>query len=215
MARFPFVRSPGEQLRQLFQHDRVRAQSRQLGYSSISPGEGLLEIRDAAGSAIAGMGHEAGKSGFLVRRGGAWVTVQEHIAAEIAAGTAELGSRMSSAEGRLDSHAARLGSAEGRLDSHAGRLGSAEGRVGTLEGRADSHAARIGAAEGRLNDHASRLGAVENVNSSQTTKINQTIDYAAGINANLKAQVDAIWDKIAGGSGTKPIYPSDPPPVKG
>lgn len=187
MPRFPFRRSPGQDLRDLFAHDRIASQTNDLGYSSISPGEGLLEIRDAAGAAIAGMGHEAGKSGFLVRRGGAWVTLQEHVDAEVAAGTAGVADR---------------------LDDHARRIGAAEGRLGTAEGRLDSHASRIGAAEGvnttqngRLDSHASRLGRHEN-------------DMEA-IDGKLVSAFNALESRVAQleGKSGNPINPT--PIVKG
>ena len=149
--RFPFRRSVGDDLRDLFAHDRLNAQTNHLGHSSLSPGEGSFDILDAAGNVVAVYGHHAGKSGFLMPNGtGGWQTVSERIAAENAVLT-------------------------DRLDSHASRIGAVEGRAGTLEGRADSHAQRIGAAENDIsalqsgkvsqsthNALAGRVGAVEN-----------------------------------------------------
>ncbi|WAC65189.1 hypothetical protein OVA14_07250 [Agrococcus sp. SL85] len=201
MPEFPFPTDVHADLRALFEHDRVDAQVNHLGYSSLSPGEGSAEVRDASGAVIAQFGHAAGKAGFLMPRGSGWQTIQEWVAEEIASGTQALGTRVTTLEGRADAHATRLGSAEGRL--------------GTLEGRADSHASRIGAAEGRLNDHATRIGAAENVNTAQTNRINNVIDYEAATRALLKSNVDALWERINSGSGTKPIFPSDPPPTKG
>lgn len=136
MPRFPFKRSVGQDLRDLFAHDRLKQQERGLGYSSISPGEGSAEVRDAAGATLAQFGHAAGKAGFLVPDGsGGWQTVQEHTSAAVAAGTTSLTSRMTTAEGRLD--------------DHASRIGAVEGRMGTAEGRLDSHASRLGALENK------------------------------------------------------------------
>lgn len=161
MPRFPFARSPSEDLRDLYRIDRLRAQARGLGHSSISPGEGSLDVRNAAGNPVARYGHEGGKSGLLVPDGSGWQTIQEYTAAQVAAGTSALGTRMGAAEGRLDSHASRIGAAESdisavegvnaaqttRLDGHASRIGAAEGVNTTQNGRLDAHASRLGAAE--------------------------------------------------------------------
>lgn len=151
MPRFPFKRSVGQDLRDLFGHDRIKDQERGLGYSSISPGEGSSEVLDAAGNTVAHFGHAAGKAGFLIPDGAGWQTVQEHTAAANAV-----------LSGRLDDHAARIGAAEnditaaeGRLDSHASRIGAAENDINAVES--------VNATQnGRLDDHASRIGASEN-----------------------------------------------------
>lgn len=151
MPRFPFRRSVGQDLRDLFGHDRLKATARGLGYSSISPGEGAIGILDAADQPVAVYGHYAGKVGFLVPDGAGWQTVQEHTAAANAV-----------LSGRLDDHAARIGAAENditaaetRLDAHGTRLGFVESDITSIEG--------VNATQnGRLDDHASRIGASEN-----------------------------------------------------
>lgn len=151
MPRFPFKRSVGQDLRDLFGHDRLIVQERGLGYSSISPGEGSFDILDASEVPVARYGHYAGKVGFLVPDGAGWQTVQEHTAAANAV-----------LSGRLDDHASRIGAAENditaaedRLDSHASRIGAAENAIDAVEG--------VNATQnGRLDDHASRIGAAEN-----------------------------------------------------
>ena len=164
MPRFPFRADVGQDLRDLFAHDRLAAQPRGLGLSSITQGEGSLDLLDASGSAVARMGDAPTGDGFgvLVPDGaGGWRTVQADAQARADAGDAVLDTRLDSAESRLDSHASRLGAAEGRLDSHASRLGATEGVANGA--RSELNAARGGFASvgGRLSDHASRLGAVE------------------------------------------------------
>lgn len=157
MPRFPFPRSVAADLRDQFKADRLEAQTNHLGYTSLGPDDGSAEVRDANDNVLAHFGHAAGKAGFLVPNGSGWQTIQEHVAAS----TAALG--------------ARVTTAEGRLDTHASRLGAVEGRATTLEGRADSHATRIGAAENDIdslestkvgvsthNALAGRVGAAEN-----------------------------------------------------
>ena len=155
MPVFPFRTRVGDDLRALFKHDRLEAQSDRLGQSSIDPGGGVLEVRDATGGAVAGLGHGGGKSGLLIREGGSWLTMQEHVASVGAALGDRLdahASRLGAAENRLDSHASRIGAAEGRLDSHASRLGSAENRLDAVEGTA-----------GGIAGLAARLASVEDL----------------------------------------------------
>ena len=179
MPRFPFRSDVGQDLRDLYAHDRLTAQPRGLGLSSITQGEGSLDLLDAGGSAVARMGDAPTGSGFgvLVPDGaGDWRTVQADAQARADVVDARVTQtntrvtavegRVSTAEGRLDSHASRLGAAEGRLDSHASRLGATEAVADGA--RSELNAARGGFASvgARLSDHASRLGAVENTANS-------------------------------------------------
>lgn len=151
MPRFPFRRSVGQNLRDLFEHDRLLAQSNQLGYSSLSPGEGMVEVWDASDELVAAVGHDDdGNAGLLVPApGGGLQTVQEHIAAALAAEAAQLEARIADAEARLDGHASRLGAAENdiadvqaanaaqttRLDGHAVRLGRHENDMEAIDAK--------------------------------------------------------------------------------
>ena len=44
-----------------------------------------MDVLDAGGNAIARFGYEGSVGGFLLQRGGSWVTVQAFVAAELAA----------------------------------------------------------------------------------------------------------------------------------
>lgn len=149
MPSFPFRRSVGQDLRDLFGHDRIKDQERGLGYSSISPGEGSAEVRGAGGNTLAHFGHAAGKSGFLVPDGASWQTVQEAIAA----GTTALEGRMDTAEGRLDDHAARIGAVEGVNSTQNGRLDDHASRIGALEGASGPSQAEFDALKGGVEQH--------------------------------------------------------------
>lgn len=186
MPRFPFRRSPGQDLRDLFAHDRLQAQANTLGYSSLSPGEGSAEVRDGTGKVVAQFGHDAtGKLGFLVPDGPGWQTVQEQAAKAADAATAPLSGKVTTLEGKTS--------------TLEGKVSTVEGKVTTLEGRADSHASRIGAAENDItalqsgkvstathNALAGRVGALENVDVTHKGKINALIDYVAGLEADMR-----------------------------
>ena len=178
MPRFPFRNDVGSDLRDLFAHDRLTAQPRGLGLSSITQGEGSLDLLDAGGTAVARMGDAPTGSGFgvLVPDGaGGWRTVQADAQARADAGDAVLDTRLDSAEGRLTA-------TEGVANGAKSEVTGARGGFGSLNGRLDSHSSRIGATEGvangarselntarggfasvgaRLDEHASRLGSVE------------------------------------------------------
>lgn len=157
MPRFPFPRSVATDLRDQYKADRLEAQTNHLGYTSLGPDDGSAEVRDANDNVLAHFGHAAGKAGFLVPNGSGWQTIQEHVAAS----TAALGARVTTAEGRLDAHASRLGAAENdisaasaRLDAHGNRLNFAESDIDSLE------ATKVGFST--HNALAGRVGAVEN-----------------------------------------------------
>ena len=178
MPRFPFRNDVGRDLRDLFAHDRLTAQPRGLGLSSITQGEGSLDLLDAGGAAVARMGDAPTGSGFgvLVPDGaGGWRTVQADAQARVDAGDAVLDARLDSAEGRLTA-------TEGVANAAQSEVTGARGGFGSLNNRLDSHGSRIGATESvangarselntarggfasvgaRLDDHASRLGSVE------------------------------------------------------
>ena len=176
MPRFPFRADVGQDLRDLYAHDRLTAQPRGLGLSSITQGEGSLDLLDAGGAAVARMGDAPTGSGFgvLVPDGaGGWRTVQADAQARADVVDARVTQtntrvtavegRVSTAEGRLDSHASRLGAAEGRLDSHASRLGATEAVAGGARSELNAARGGFGSVGARLNSHSSRIGATEGV----------------------------------------------------
>lgn len=176
MPRFPFKRSVAQDLRDLWAIDRVDRQARNLGLSSLSPGDGSLDLIDG-GTTVARYGDlPGGGFGIGVPDGsGGWRTVQQDAQARADGAVGPLASEITTARGGF----ANLNA---RLSDHASRLGGTEGRLTTAEGRLDSHASRIGATEnvangvqsevstarggfgslnGRLNDHAARIGSAE------------------------------------------------------
>lgn len=189
MPTFPFRRSVAQDLRDLFAHDRLRAQTRDLGASSITQGEGSLELRPTdTGTAVVHIGDlPGGGSGVGVPDGaGGWRTVQADAQARADAAAA-------SAASALAALAARVTAAEGRLDSHASRLGAAEGSIGLLQSEISSARGGFGSLGARLNDHVSRIGAAENA----IAALQLAAQAAMVVANNLREDLDALdaWVK--------------------
>lgn len=228
---FPFAPSPHDDLRALFGFQRVERTARNLGMSSITRGEGSLDLYETDDGPVTHRYGDLPDGSFgvgITHRGAFW-----NVSDLIGAGE----DRDDGQDGRLDGHAGRIGAAEGRLDSHAGRIGATETKNAEQDGRLDSHASRIGAVEGdagslgtrisnaesRLDGHASRIGATENVNSTQNGRLDSHVsrigaleNRAAAIEAEqhrMESEIQAIiaWINRNLLNGTGRTFPSDIP----
>ena len=202
---FPFAPSPHDDLRDLFGFQRAERTARNLGLSSITRGEGSLDLYETdAGPVTHRYGDlPDGSFGIGITHRGAFWNVSDLI------GAGE--DRDDGQDGRMDGHASRLGSAEGRLDAHAGRLGAAEGRLDSAESRLDSHASRIGAIEGdagslgtrisnaenRLDTHAGRIGATETKNTAQDGRLDSHVSRIGALENRMSALEDDTAHKMA------------------
>ena len=202
---FPFAPSPHDDLRDLFGFQRAERTARNLGLSSITRGEGSLDLYETdAGPVTHRYGYlPDGSFGIGITHRGAFWNVSDLI------GAGE--DRDDGQDGRMDGHASRLGSAEGRLDAHAGRLGAAEGRLDSAESRLDSHASRIGAIEGdagslgtrisnaenRLDTHAGRIGATETKNTAQDGRLDSHVSRIGALENRMSALEDDTAHKMA------------------
>lgn len=212
---FPFAPSPHDDLRDLFGFQRAERTARNLGLSSITRGEGSLDLYETDDGPVTHRYGDLPGGGFgvgITHRGAFW-NVSDLIGQGEDRDDGQDGrldghaSRLGAAEGRLDDHAGRLGSAEGRLDSHAGRIGATEtknsqqdtrldthaSRIGAVEGDTGSLSTRIGNAEGRLDSHASRIGATENKNTSQDGRLDSHVSRIGA----LENRMSALEDKTA------------------
>lgn len=202
---FPFAPSPHDDLRDLFGFQRAERTARNLGLSSITRGEGSLDLYETDDGPVTHRYGDLPGGAFgvgITHRGAFW-----NVSDLIGAGE----DRDDGQDGRMDGHASRLGSAEGRLDAHAGRLGAAEGRLDSAEGRLDSHASRIGAVEGdagglgtrisnaedRLDGHASRIGATENKNTAQDGRLDSHVQRIGALENRMSALEDDTAAKMA------------------
>ena len=202
---FPFAPSPHDDLRDLFGFQRAERTARNLGLSSITRGEGSLDLYETDDGPVSARYGDLPGGGFGVgiTHRGSFADISDLI------GAGE--DRDDGQDGRMDGHASRLGSAEGRLDAHAGRLGAAEGRLDSAEGRLDSHASRIGAVEGdagglgtrisnaedRLDGHASRIGATETKNTAQDGRLDSHVSRIGALENRMSALEDDTAHKMA------------------
>ena len=226
MPRFPYTPDVNSDLRTLFRKDRESRTGRHLGLSSITKGEGSLDLLETDDGPVAARYGDLpdGSFGVGVTHRGAFSNVSDLIGGVQDKNTAQDGrldghdgrldghdTRLGSAEGRLDAHAGRLGSAEGRLDTHAGRIGATETKNSQQDGRLDDHASRIGAVEGsagnlgtrisnaesRLDSHASRIGATENKNSAQDGRLDSHVSRIGALENRMSALEDDTAHKMA------------------
>ena len=205
MPKFPYPRAVENELAHLFGLDRKGRAARNLGLSSITRGEGSLDLYETDDGPVTHRYGDLpdGSFGVGITHRGNFANVSDLI------GAGE--DRDDGQDGRMDGHASRLGSAEGRLDAHAGRLGAAEGRLDSAEGRLDSHASRIGAVEGdagalgtrisnaedRLDGHASRIGATENKNATQDGRLSNHVNRIGALENRMSALEDDTAHKMA------------------
>ena len=205
MPKFPYPRGVENELAHLFGLDRKGRTSRNLGLSSITKGEGSLDLYETDDGPVTHRYGDLPGGAFgvgITHRGAFW-----NVSDLIGAGE----DRDDGQDGRMDGHASRLGAAENRLDAHAGRLGSAEGRLDSAEGRLDSHASRIGAvegdagglgtrisnAEGRLDNHASRIGATESKNTAQDGRLDSHVSRIGALENRMSALEDQTAARMA------------------
>lgn len=186
--RFPYQATVGSNLRELFQHERLATTSRDLGNSSITRGEGSLDLYQTdSGPVVASFGDlPDGSQGVGVLVGGVMRNAGG-LFGEQGSAISGLGTRMGSAEGRLDSHASRLGATENGISALGGRMSTAEGRITTLQGTVGGHtssisslSSRVNTTEDRLDAHAQRLGALENDLNALAARVRQ-LEQGGGI----------------------------------
>jgi len=168
---FPREKSLGEDVAWLVREVRKLTRARSLGNSSLSPGQGYMDILDAAGNPVARVGEGA----IWTPNGvGGWAK-QDDINQINRDFRNDIGPRVSAAESgitSLDSRATSLESwrttASDTLTSHGDRLTTAEStltdhgsRVTSLETTTSSLEQRQGQAELEINDLKQRVAALE------------------------------------------------------
>ena len=130
-----------------------------LGRSSVS--RGVLKVLTPEGGELAGAGHVGGKSGLILKLGDSWVTVQEHVAAEVAAGVAPVESRVDAVEGRLSSAESRLTSVEGVADSAQSAANAAQSTADTAVSKANTAQGTADSAKAATDNHGPRIATLE------------------------------------------------------
>lgn len=175
---FPYRPSIHGDLRDLFGAQRMERTARNLGVSSITRGEGSLDLYETDAGPVRGMYGDLPGGGF-----GVAVTYRGSLR--------DVADIFGDQQDQLDAHASRLTAAEGRLDSAESRLNSAESRLSSAEGRLDSHASRIGATETKNTQQDNRLGALESKDSQQDGRLDS---HASRLGATENATAAAAQD---------------------
>ena len=136
-------------------HSSLRAAdtSREIGYSSVTQGEGSLDLLTESGAVRASLGDQPdGRFGVSITHRGSLrflpdlFTDLEDEDDSLSNRISGLGDRMISAEGRLDGHDSTLSSHGTRLNGHDSTLASHNTRIGNAQSRADSAWTRAGTA---------------------------------------------------------------------
>lgn len=177
----------GDDLTRLHRSSRAADMSRDIGYSSVSMGEGSLDfiVGDDAENLRVVLGDQTdGRFGIgLWHRGGMkYLPDVLEDAEDRITGTEDKNTQQ---DGRLDGHDddvdridAKNGEQDGRLGSAEGRLSGVEGRMGTAEGRLDGH-------DGTLASHNTRIS------NAQSAADNAQDDADAAASAASTAQTRA------------------------
>lgn len=111
---FPYPPDPGRDVRELFRRHKQRDTVRDQGQVSMSPGDGMLELRDGSGKLIGGYGDlPDGTFGFSIFRNGAVQNINTAFDADFKARDDRITREVS----RLDGVDAHIGSRLAQHDS--------------------------------------------------------------------------------------------------
>lgn len=175
----------GDDLARLHESSRAADMSRDLGYSSISMGEGSLDliVGDDADNVRVVLGDQAdGRFGIgLWHRGGMKYLPDVLEDAEDRITATE--NKNTQQDGRLDGHDDDVDRIDAKNGEQDGRLTGAEGRLGSAEGRLDGHDGRLSG----LDDDVSRI---DSKNSAQDDAI--ALKAAASALAAAVARIAAL-----------------------
>ena len=122
-------------------HSSLRAAdtSREIGYSSVTQGEGSLDLLTEAGDVRASFGDQPdGRFGVSITHRGSLRFLPDLFT--------DLEDKDDAQDGRLDGHDTTLGQHGSRLDGHDSTLASHNTRIGNAQSRADSAWTRAGTA---------------------------------------------------------------------
>ena len=191
MPRFPYRRTWDSDVDDLWTALRRQSQANRIGNSSLSPGEGSLDLLNAAGDPVAKVGTDGGSTGLLVPNGsGGWRTVQVDAQAR-----ADAAQSAAAADATAKANAAQS-AANGYTDTKTSALPGLSSEIANARGGFST----LGA---RLSDHASRLGSLENYD----TTISQ---YATGNIGRLWQDLNALRDWVEQYKANLPTSPSAP-----
>ena len=182
---FPYRPSVHDDLRDLFGYRRVESTNRRLGSSSITKGEGSLDLWETeTGPVVARYGDlPDGSFGVGVAHRGAFVNISNLIG---------------DTEDRLDGHDTTLGQHSATLSSHNTRITAAQSRadgahtrLNGVDSTLSSHNTRISSAQSRADDaHGDAATAQSRADSAWTRAGTGIADAAAA-----HSRADVAWTR--------------------
>ena len=211
-------------------HSSLRAAdtSREIGYSSVTQGEGSLDLLTESGAVRAQIGDQPdGRFGVSIWHKWTLRFIPDLIE-DLEAEDGSLSDRISDLGDRMISVGNRMLAAEGRLDSHNTRIHDNDGRISGLgdrmldvEGQGRAHNTRINTAQARADSAWTRAGtALANAATAQARADNahtriDGLNYASpGDIATLSNQVQALRSQVHDWMQTaRASNPSLPPPI--
>lgn len=200
--RFPYKRSVGQDLRDLFGIQRLDAQARTLGRSSLREGEGAVRLLSADGTtALAIFGDlPGGGSGVGVPVGGTMRSVATVFGEQAATISTQAG-QISGLLTATGAQAARLTTLEafkayadnqitnllGNATTTNARLNAVEGTTSSLSTTVGSLVTQVGALASSGGSIASRMSAAETKNTAQDAELAQLRARATDLEQKYEA----------------------------
>lgn len=202
-----------DDLSRLHASSRAADTSREIGYSSVTQGEGSLDLLAESGDVRASLGDQPdGRFGVSITHRGSLrflpdlFTDLEDEDDSLSSRISGLGDRMISAEGRLDAHNARIHDNDGRISGLGDRMVSAEGtlsshntRIGNAQDRADSAWTRAGTgianaatAQARANSAHTRIDNLSYASPGDISGLQSAINSLTSTVSALNTRVAAL-----------------------
>lgn len=203
-----------DDLSRLHASSRAGDTSREIGYSSVTQGEGSLDLLTESGAVRAQIGDQPdGRFGVSIWHRGQLRFIPDLIQ--------ELQDEDEALSGRISGLGDRMISAEGRLDGHDSTLASHNTRIGNAQSRADAAHSNAATAQARADSAWTRAGTgIANAATAQSradsahTRIDG-LNYASpGDIATLSNQVQALRSQVHDWMQTaRASNPDLPPPI--
>lgn len=212
--------NPSAQLAAILERLRV-VETHPLRNASLSSGR--IRVLNEAGAAVAALGHIDGKSGLLVPSGGSWVTVGEFVQQRVFELAQAVDARVAAVESSVDTLSSHVGSLGSRMSAAEGTLESHNAFIGDLGERTTGLQTAVNTINQHIGSIGTRLSSVEGTASSALSTASTALSTAQGrvSQAQLNAVIDYMtavanafnshMDTYHSGGGKVP----NNPPVKG
>lgn len=232
---FPYPRSAGGHVDELYKRGRRQDTNRDLGQSSMSPGDGMFEARSASGQAVAGWGDLPDNTfGVGLLRNGTFKNVNAwfYDTGQVDAAFTQRDQRLDQKDANDASHQGQLNTLRGditRLDGVDASIGQQlgdrptysvfNGAVSSLSGRVDGAQATANGAQSAANAAQGAANAAQGTANSGVSaagaaqrRADDAYNYAREVYRAAVAYAEYAAKKAAAG---EPIPAPDPlgPPI--